>query len=89
MTGSGTEQTSTELEAGVRELITERLLEVEEDFKNDADLFDAGLDSMAIMQLLLLIEEQFGVAIPHAAVTRENFRTIHTVAELVAQQRAA
>ncbi len=89
MTGSGTEHNITELEDGVREMITERLLEVDEDFNDDADLFEAGLDSMAIMQLLLLLEERFGVAIPHGAVTRENFRTIRTVAELVAEQRAA
>ena len=34
---------------------------------------DAGLDSMATMQLLLLIEDRFGIWLPEEDLTRENF----------------
>jgi D-alanine--poly(phosphoribitol) ligase subunit 2 len=41
----------------------------------DTDLFGAGLDSMAIMQLLIAIETRLGKAIPVREVTRENFKS--------------
>jgi len=50
----------------------------------DADLFDAGLDSMAIMQLLIRIETEFGVQLRLADITRENFSTVRKIAGLIA-----
>lgn len=41
----------------------------------DTDLFEAGLDSLAIMQLLIAIEMRLGKAIPVREVTRENFKS--------------
>jgi acyl carrier protein len=41
----------------------------------DTDLFAAGLDSMAIMQLLIGIEMRLGKAIPVREVTRGNFKS--------------
>lgn len=69
-----------------RRLICEDLLATAPGFQDSSDLFDAGLDSMAIMQLLLLLEEEFGTPIPVESVTRENFRTVHGVALLVASR---
>ena len=51
------------------------------------DLFEAGLDSMAIMQLLLLIEENFGVDIPASELSRENFSTAKAIAQLIRSRR--
>jgi acyl carrier protein len=50
----------------------------------DADLFEAGLDSMAIMQLLIRIETEFGVQLRVADITRDNFSTIRKIAGLIA-----
>ncbi len=47
--------------------------------KMDTDLFKAGLDSMAIMQLLIAIETKLGKAIPVREVTRENFKSPHAI----------
>jgi acyl carrier protein len=69
-----------------RRIIGEDLLATGPGFQDNSDLFDAGLDSMAIMQLLLLLEEEFGTPIPVETVTRENFRTILGVALLVASR---
>ena len=69
-----------------RRIICADLLATGPDFQDSSDLFDAGLDSMAIMQLLLLLEEEFGSPIPVETVTRENFRTVHGVALLVASR---
>ncbi len=72
-----------DLESRLLRLISGSLLAVGEDFHVRSDLFAAGLDSMAIMQLLLLIEEEMGVVIPAESVSREHFATVETLAKLV------
>ena len=49
----------------------------------DTDLFAAGLDSMAIMQLLIGIEMRLGKAIPVREVTRENFKSARAILSLL------
>ena len=73
----------------IRELIDGQLIEFTPGFGNEDDLFEAGLDSMAIMQLLLLIEESFGVEIPMGEVTRDNFHSTTAIARLVTEKKAA
>ena len=50
----------------------------------DTDLFEAGLDSMAIMQLLIAIETRLGKAIPVREVTREKFKSPRAILSLLA-----
>ena len=59
------------------------LLETDESFGVDSDLFAAGLDSMSIMQILLFIEEEFAVRLPDGAVTRATFGTARHLAEAI------
>ena len=61
--------------------IRNELLETDESFGLDSDLFTAGLDSMSIMQILLFIEEEFAVRLPDGAVTRATFGTARHLAE--------
>ena len=35
-----------------------------DNFSDDENLIEAGLDSMAIMRLIIFIEEHFGVSLP-------------------------
>jgi acyl carrier protein len=43
----------------------------------DDDLFSTGvLDSLGILQLVLFIEEQFGIKVPDEDVLFENFQTV-------------
>jgi acyl carrier protein len=51
------------------------------------DLFVAGLDSMAVMQLLVALEERFGVAFAAEDVSRERFRTAAALAGLLEAKR--
>ena len=74
---------SPSLESRLMNLIAGQLLATGDGFGPDSNLFEAGLDSMSIMQLLLLIEEEFGVAIPVDQLSRENFATVSTIARLV------
>ena len=39
----------------------EGVLELDWDFPEDGDLFEAGLDSMAVMQLVVAVEDRFGI----------------------------
>jgi len=73
------------LEQALLELVTTRLLDTPEGFGVSSSLFDAGLDSMAIMQLLLLIEESYGLWLPEADLIRENFADVRAVAALLAR----
>jgi acyl carrier protein len=76
------------LEQQLVQLVSERLLETPPGFNADSNLYDSGLDSMAIMQLLILIEEEFGVALPESELTRQNFSTVRSVASLVRARTA-
>lgn len=68
-------------------LIEEALPEIPQGIPPSADLFDAGLDSMAIMQLLIFLEDRYGVEIPPEAVTRENFSTVDSLAALLIERK--
>lgn len=61
----------------------EGVLELEWDFPEDGDLFAAGLDSMAVMQLVTAIEDRFGVELGPEDLTKENLSTPTTLAALI------
>ncbi len=72
----------------IRGLLSDKLL-VEVD-SPDADLLDAGiLDSLALIQLLLHLEERFGVKIPLDELEVEDLRSISSIARMVETQRGS
>ncbi len=68
--------------------IEQDLLEIDASLGPDADLFAAGLDSMSIMQILLFIEEELGVKLPDAAITRANFCTARRIADAIRKTKS-
>jgi acyl carrier protein len=74
------------LEQQLMTLLRERLLETSASFDTATDLYSLGMDSMGIMQMLILIEEEYGVALPECALTRRNFTTVQQVARLIQAQ---
>ena len=70
------------------EIVSQDILEVGPGFNTQSNLFDAGLDSMANMQLLLLIEQNFGLRLPAAKLTRDHFSTIDDLARLMDSEAA-
>ena len=68
-------------------LIAAEILDTDHALTPQSDLFAAGLDSMGIMQLLLAIEDRFGVAIDPADLSRDNFSTAEKIAALVAGKK--
>ncbi len=54
------------------------------------DLIESGLlDSLALVELLHALETELGVEVPLDALEIESFRTVETIAELVAGLRSA
>lgn len=66
----------------------EEILPLDEGFPADGDLFLAGLDSMAVMQLVVAAEERFGVALQASDLSKENLGTAESLASLI-QKRLA
>jgi acyl carrier protein len=79
-----------------REALTERvyrilrddLLSVGDDFTPASNLIDAGLDSLAVTQLLLAIEESTGVWIDESLLTEETLASAESLAACVHAQIA-
>jgi len=55
----------------------------------EADLYNAGLTSMAMVKLMLAVEVAFDIAIPDADLNPDNFRSVAAVEALVVRLRRA
>ncbi|MGV9567632.1 acyl carrier protein [Streptomyces sp. NPDC003480] len=78
--------------AGNREAIREFILDniSESSVGDDEDIFERGLvRSMFVMQLVLFVEQEFGVSITGEDLQFDNFRTIGRIDELVSRKLAA
>jgi len=64
----------------------EGLLELDWDFPHDGDLAAAGLDSQAIVQLVLAVEDEYGVELLPADLTHENLATPSSLAALISSK---
>ena len=71
------------MEKELIKILSEDLLDTEEPIQKDTDLFEAGLDSMGIMQLMLAVEDHFGVSIDPVDLSRDNFQTVARIATLI------
>lgn len=55
-----------------------------EELSADLDLFEAGLlDSFGVIELILSLEETFGVSLPIETIPRTRLATPQSIAELV------
>ena len=50
---------------------------------HDDDLRAGGLSSLGLVNLMLAVEEEFGLKVPERDMTPANFRSIARIAELV------
>ena len=74
----------------VHGILRDEILSVEGDFSPESNLIAAGLDSLAVTQLMLSIEERTGVWVDESLLTPENLQSSVTLATLVhAQLRSA
>lgn len=61
-----------------------------EQIDNDAPLFGAGLglDSIDALELIVLLQQDYGIKIKNAEEGKSVFRSIRTMADFITQNRA-
>ncbi|HUB11145.1 MAG TPA: acyl carrier protein [Acetobacteraceae bacterium] len=69
----------------IREILAEsgRLAVPVDALDEHADLFAAGLDSLAIVNVLMRLEEQFEIELPDEMLQRRSFASIATIDAVV------
>ncbi len=76
-----------DLETSLRRLVDEQLFALDESVTATSDLHAEGLDSLALMQLILLLEREFAISIDPADLDRENFSSLEKMASLIARKQ--
>ncbi len=71
--------------AKLKELIVERLfLDTTPDaIETDAPLAEYGVDSFLLLEVIVAIEEEFGIKIEQSDIRAETLRSVGTLTELV------
>ena len=77
-----------DIDDGVRTLLVQRL-GVETGFDEHAELRDLGLDSAALLSLVVGLEEAFDIEIPDREITIEHFATMRSIGTYVATRVAS
>ena len=67
----------------VFEILRDQLLDVGADFTPRSNLLAAGLDSLAVTQLMLAIEESTGLWVDDSLLTPEHLESAESLADLV------
>jgi len=67
-------------------ILRDELLSVGPDFTPRSSLVASGLDSLAVTQLLLAIEERTGVWLDESLLTPENLASAETLAACIHEQ---
>ena len=84
---------TTDLRYRLKELLIERLKFEDmtpEDIGDDDALFAGGLglDSIDALEIVVMLESEFGIRIRNESSARESFRSISTLSELVEKKLA-
>jgi acyl carrier protein len=66
----------------------EGVIDLDWDFPEDGDLFEAGLDSLATVRLVAAVEDRFEFELVAEDLTRANLATPTTLAALIAARLA-
>ena len=72
---------------GVREILDDyaKLAKPAANLELKTDLFATGLDSMAVVNVMLALEERFDIEFPESRLTRAAFADIQSIATAVRQ----
>jgi acyl carrier protein len=85
---------ATDLRLKLKELLIERLKFEDmtpDDIGDDEPLFAGGLglDSIDALEIVVMLETEFGIKVKNESSARDYFRSIATLADLVEQKLAA
>jgi acyl carrier protein len=84
---------TTDLKRKLKELLIERLKFEDmtpEDIADDDPLFAGGLglDSIDALEIVVMLESEFGIKVKNEANARDSFRSISTLADFVGEKLA-
>ncbi len=74
---------TTDLTHRIHSIIDEGLFPLHQSVTEDTDLLAEGLDSLALMQLIVLLEKEFPINISPEDLDRKNFSTLANIGSLV------
>jgi acyl carrier protein len=82
-----------DLRRKLKELLIERLKFEDmtpDDIKDDDPLFAGGLglDSIDALEIVVMLETEFGIKVKNESAARDNFRSIASLADFVKQRVA-
>lgn len=75
--------TQVDIESEIISYLQKTIFDPSVQLARDTDLFVAGLDSIALLMLLLFIEKRYAVTVPDETITEETIRSVKNCAELV------
>lgn len=64
----------------------EGIVDLDWDFPEDGDLPAAGLDSMAVMRLVVALDEEYGIVLEPEDLTRAHIASPRALAALIKQR---
>ncbi|WP_341327196.1 acyl carrier protein [Methylotuvimicrobium sp. KM2] len=75
----------------LRDFIFQELVFVAEpnQFGDDDDLLEAGLDSMGIMRLIMYIENEYGVTLPDTEIEPDNVQSFNALERWILRHKNA
>lgn len=75
----------TQTQTQIRHILAEngRLAVPVDSLDDNSDLFAAGLDSLAIVNVLMSLEESFDIELPDDKLSRKSFASIGTIRSVV------
>lgn len=76
-----------EIQAGLQTYICQDLGVNISDLDPETPLANAGIDSMALLRILLFVEERFGVYLPDEALTVENIYNLSSLSAVIANHK--
>ena len=77
-----------DIDSPLRALIAQRLrLDAGVSIDGGSSLQDLGLDSAALLSVVIGIEEAFGIDVPDADITIDNFGTVGAMTSYIATRR--
>jgi acyl carrier protein len=80
--------TREELEQRIFDIVRQDILSVDDSFTKESNLIEAGLDSLALTQLMLAIEENTGVWVDESLLTEETLASVKALSALVHESLA-
>ena len=79
-----------DIDGWLRAVVAQRLqLDAGATVDDGASLLDLGLDSAALLSVVIGIEETFGIDVPDREITIENFGSLGSMSSYVAGRRTS